>query len=105
MVRLSIFQKLPQLTLSLAQDASRLDDRPNSLYPHSRRSYPFDLDDDEEDLASSNVYGAGAGRRTSTASADHGADFAIYEDADDANAYVSPSLRSRLKKTLTSCFR
>ena len=95
-----------------AQTSNRLSDRPNSLYPHSRRSDPFDLtlDDDEDDLYSNgNESIAGArtsGRHTSNRSAHRGRgeDIAIYEDPDDANAYVFPSLRSRLKKTLTSRF-
>lgn len=85
-----------------------MDDRASSIYPHSRRSYPFDLalSDDEDDPMYSNVNDVVAGGRTSyyASGRDHGGDFAIYEDADDANAYVSPSWRSRFKRTLTRCF-
>ena len=95
----------PLLTCAPAQAY----DRGSSTYPQSRYSNPFDLtlSDDEDDPMYSNFDDVVAGGRRSyyAASADCDNDFAIYEDPPAANAYVKPPFRSRLKSTLTRCFR
>ena len=93
-----------KLTQTSAMSTVRIENRASSVYPRSHLSNPFDLtlsDDDEDDL--NNVF-TDSRRHDYEAESDHGANFTIYEDADDADAYVAPSFRTRLKKTLTRCF-
>lgn len=88
-------------------------ERGSSLYPHSQRSNPFDLtiSDCGDDQKYQNIDEVVAAPRSSYF-AGNGAlydkelepDFAIYEDAPDANAYVRSSYRSRVVKALTRCF-
>ena len=100
------------LTNIVAQSAKALD-RGSSLYPHSQRSNPFDLtvSDYGDDQKYQNIdeivsvrpssYFAGGGALYDK---EWEEDFAIYEDAPDANAYVSSSCCSRVVNALTRCF-
>lgn len=99
------------LTFDLGEGSRKAVDRGSSLYPHSQRSNPFDLtiSDVGDSPGYQNIDGVVAATRSSYYAGDGALydkeeDFAVYEDAPDANAYVTSPRRSRFKKALTRCF-